>query len=141
MTWSDISRRPDQAAAGFTLIELVVALAILGLVLTFTLPRLSAVLDRLTSSARQQRFENNLAGLRNQAVKTGRTAVLQSSDADRKAGKPPLVELPRGWSLTVEPAITFRYDGLCTGGTVRLDYPGGKRDYRLVSPYCRVEAM
>jgi hypothetical protein len=30
---------------------------------------------------------------------------------------------------------------MCTGGTVRLSFPGGERRYRLVAPYCRVEAL
>jgi len=100
---SATSQRVDK---GFTLIELVVALAIIGLGLSFVLPRMMAWVDRLAFSTRQQQFE-----------------------------------LPSSWSLTVEPPIAFRYDGVCTGVKVRLSFPAGERSYRLQSPYCRPEAM
>ena len=51
------------------------------------------------------------------------------------------IELPSSWVLTVEPPITFGYDGICTGGTVRVQFPSGKKSYRLQPPFCRPEAM
>jgi len=46
--------RPD---GGFTLIELIVALAVVGLMLAFTLPRVAGWLDRLGFSAGQERLK------------------------------------------------------------------------------------
>jgi prepilin-type N-terminal cleavage/methylation domain-containing protein len=136
--WSDFCRRAD---AGFTLIEIVVAIAIVGLALSFVLPRLSGLLDRLGSSMRQQRFEDRLAGLGSEARRTGRTVLLRSTEPQKKSGSDSAIELPSDWSLEVDPPITFSYDGICTGGIVRLSFPGGERRYRLVAPYCRVEAL
>jgi prepilin-type N-terminal cleavage/methylation domain-containing protein len=135
--WSDFCRRAD---AGFTLIEIVVAIAIVGLALSFVLPRLSGLLDRLGSSTRQQEFEDRLAAMGSEARRTGRTVLLRSIEPQRKPGTKPAIELPIDWSLVVDPPITFSYDGICSGGTVRLSFPGGERQYQLVAPYCRVEA-
>jgi prepilin-type N-terminal cleavage/methylation domain-containing protein len=136
--WSDFCRRAD---AGFTLIEIVVAVAIVGLALSFVLPRLSEMLDRLGSSMRQQRFEDRLAALGIEARRTGHTVLLRSIEPQKKPEHKPVMELPSGWSLVVDPPITFSFTGVCTGGTVRLSFPGGERRYRLVAPYCRVEAL
>jgi prepilin-type N-terminal cleavage/methylation domain-containing protein len=136
--WSDFCRRAD---AGFTLIEIVVAIAIVGLALTFVLPRLSGLLDRLGSSMRQQRFEDHLAALGSEARRTGRTVLLRSTEPQKKPETKPAIELPSDWFLVVDPPITFSYNGMCTGGTVRLSFPGGERRYQLVAPYCRVEAL
>jgi len=135
---SATSQRADN---GFTLIELVVALAIVGLGLTFVLPRMMAWADRLAFSARQQRFEDALAELGSRARRSGRSVVLRSTDLAPNPNEPFPIELPSSWSLTVEPPIAFRYDGICTGGKVRLSFPAGERSYRLRPPYCRPEAM
>jgi len=133
-----ISQRADK---GFTLIELVIALAIIGLGLSFVLPRMMAWVDRLAFSTRQQRFEDALADLGSRARRSGRSVVLRSTDLVPNSIESSPIELPSSWSLTVEPPIAFRYDGVCTGGTVRLSFPAGERSYRLQAPYCRPEAM
>jgi prepilin-type N-terminal cleavage/methylation domain-containing protein len=135
---SATSQRADN---GFTLIELVVALAIIGLGLTFVLPRMMAWVDRLAFSTRQQRFEDTLAELGSKARRSGRSVVLRSTDLAPNPDEPSPIELPSSWSLTVEPPIAFRYDGICTGGKVHLSFPAGERNYRLRPPYCRPEAM
>ena len=135
------SATSQQADNGFTLIELVVALAIIGLGLTFVLPRMMAWADRLAFSARQQRFEDALAELGSRARRSGRSVVLRSTDLAPNPNEPSPIELPSSWSLTVEPPIAFRYDGICTGGKLRLSFPAGERSYRLRPPYCRPEAM
>ncbi len=138
MKRSAISQRADK---GFTLIELVIALAIIGLGLSFVLPRMMAWVDRLAFSARQQQFEDALAELGSRARRSGRSVVLRSTDFAAHSNEPAPIELPSNWSLTVEPPIAFRYDGICTGGKVRLSFPAGEKSYRLQSPYCRPEAM
>ena len=138
MKRSATSQRADK---GFTLIELVVALAIIGLGLSFVLPRMMEWVDRLAFSTRQQQFEDALAKLGSRARHSGRSVVLRSTDLAAHTNEPSPIELPSSWSLTVEPPIAYRYDGVCTGGKVRLSFPAGERSYRLQSPYCRPEAM
>jgi hypothetical protein len=43
--------------------------------------------------------------------------------------------------LTVEPPVVFQYDGLCSGGTVRLTFPGGESNYQLSPPFCRPQPL
>ena len=138
MRRSAICRRVD---AGFTLIELVIALAVVGLGLSLVLPKLTSWVDRLAFSMRQQRFEDALAGLGSSARRSGHTVVLRSTGSAPSNTEPLPIELPSSWTVTVEPPISFRYDGICTGGTVRLSFPAGEQTYRLQPPYCRPEAL
>lgn len=138
MRRSAIYRRADR---GFTLIELVVALAIVALGMTLVLPRLTDWIDRLAFSMRQQRFEEALAELGTEARRNGRTVLLQSTESVTGVATPSPIDLPPNWTLTVEPPIAFRYDGVCTGGTVRVRFPAGEKSYRLQAPFCRPEAM
>jgi prepilin-type N-terminal cleavage/methylation domain-containing protein len=135
---SGICRR---AELGFTLIELIVALAVVGLGLTLVGPRLTEWADRMAYSMREQRFEEAVAGLGNKARRDGRTLVLHSSGSSPPTAEPSPIDLPSGWILTVEPPISFRYDGICTGGTVRVRFAAGERSYRLHPPFCRLEPM
>ena len=125
-----------RAEIGFTLIELVVALAVVGLILTVTLPRMSGWLGRFGFSSKEQRVHDALAGLAETARRAGRTVFLRSSDKSANAPDSAAIELPRGWILTVEPPIVFRYDGICTGGTARVTFPEGELTYRLDPPFC-----
>jgi type II secretory pathway pseudopilin PulG len=125
---------------------MAIAVAILGLALSFVLPRLGGWVDRLAFSMRQQEFEDALAELGGKARRAGRTIVLRSTSSAQPLPGENLpekaaIELPSSWTLTVDPPIAFRYDGICTGGTVRLSFPAGEKSYRLRAPYCRLETL
>ncbi len=131
------------AEAGFTLLEIVVVLAIIALTSAFALPRLGGWLESLQSSSEQQRFEESLAGLGGEARRIGHTLVLRSTadDASKAADAAP-IDLPPGWKLEAKAPIIYRYDGMCSGGTVRVVLPGGgDSSYRLAPPYCRPQPL
>ena len=134
------SYRP--AEAGFTLLEMIVVVTIMGLSLSFVAPRLTTWLDRLRSGSERQQFEDSLASLASDARRAGHTIFLRSVGPGIEKSKDDApIDLPRGWELQVEPPIAFRYDGLCTGGTVRLMFPAGEASYRLAAPYCRLQQL
>ena len=63
------------------------------------------------------------------------------SGKSAKAADSAAIELPSGWTLTVEPPIIFRYDGVCTGGTARVTLPEGELKYRLDPPFCHPQPL
>src|SRR5467141_3332414 len=96
-----------RADDGFTLIEVVVALAVIGLTLTFVLPRMAGWLDGLGFSAKQQRLEDSLAEMGVKARRSGHPIFLRSSDKIADPANTAAIELPHGWTLTVDPPILF----------------------------------
>ena len=61
---------------GFTLLEVLVVLALVGLLTAFTLPQFSIIRDRLTFNMNRESFERELSGLRYAAFREGRAVVL-----------------------------------------------------------------
>lgn len=73
----------------FTLIELVVVLAICGLLLVVTVPRIGALYDRQLVEQQARLLENDLVWLRSEARRSGENASFRRQGSD-------------GYSLTVQ---------------------------------------
>lgn len=72
--------RPKRQQTGFTLAELVVVLAIAGLLLSLTLPRVGALYDDVLLSRQAHILEKDLLWLRAQARLKGVTATCRRTD-------------------------------------------------------------
>jgi len=68
---------PDRSPArGFTLLEILVVLALVGVMAAFSLPQFSMIRDRVTFTLNRDSFEREIAGLSYLAFKEGRTLML-----------------------------------------------------------------
>jgi prepilin-type N-terminal cleavage/methylation domain-containing protein len=76
-------RMPPRSRRGYTLIELVVVVAIVGLVAAFALPRFGSYLRYLTSRTVTSRVVTDLAMARTQAVREGSTVSFRIVEASR----------------------------------------------------------
>lgn len=112
--------RPDPASpgrppdAGFTLLELLVCLALMAVIAAFALPRFAA--DRPPSFERSaQAIAADIGRLREAAIGTG--AVQRTAAASLEA------VLPAGVSFgaTVPPEIVFFPNGMANGAVWRLE--------------------
>ena len=126
---------PPPDDSGFTLIEIVVALAVVGLIVGLVIPIATGWLYRLGQSSQLQGVEDALADLPAKARRSGRTISLRSIASSPTPDDSGPIELRPGWALIVEAPIVFRYDGICTGGSLRLTFPGGESAYRLDPPF------
>jgi prepilin-type N-terminal cleavage/methylation domain-containing protein len=147
MPSSDSCRhRSERAAAGgFTLLELLVVLALASFVFGLALPRLDTIYLRMLFWLQRDQVERQLADL-------GARAYLASKPLRLTSWPPPVVrgrvvevdpdvvrlDLPEGWRLVVEPAIEFRPNGACSGGKVVLEFGDLKQEYRMDPPRCRL---
>jgi general secretion pathway protein G len=137
-----IHRAPDgrRDCAGFTLLEILVVLAILALVAAATLPALGRIYDRVAWRFYRVDVERQIAGLRLKAYLDARDLALVSQPAEPGADAPPgeriALQLPAGWRVVVRQPIIYRADGICLGG--RLDLIGGsvRATYVLAAPRC-----
>lgn len=145
---SAIRRRRDNAG-GFTLLELLLAMALLAFVVSLALPRLEQMYLRFVFWLDQDRIERELAGLSARAYLEGKTLRLATwplppprPDAPRtppepEIGEPVRLSLPEGWRVVVDPPILYRPDGACSGGSVAIESGEVRRSFRLEAPRCR----
>lgn len=125
---------------GYTLLEMVVVLAILGLLVGLTAP---ALYRTYQSAMRQSQVEGALAqlgALGLTAYALGVSFELSADSVNQKLpnGRP-LLDLPAGWRLQVPKPVHFNFSGLCDGGALNLVAPDGtNHPITLEAPTCRV---
>lgn len=113
-----------------TLIEILVVLLIAGLVASIALPRLDRVVEVTRVRGEREQILEALSSLPYEAYVQGQEIHL--------AGQAPGIDLPEGWALEVEPPMTYRLNGLCTGGRLSLVRPdGGREIYEVAPPVCK----
>jgi prepilin-type N-terminal cleavage/methylation domain-containing protein len=119
-------------SSGFTLLEMVVVMAIMALALSIILPRLDVMADSLGAASERETVVEAIASLGLSARSEGRTLHF-SGQTELLPG-----ELPTGWRIVADPPVTFHASGACSGGTVRVIGRDREFVYRLDPPRCRV---
>lgn len=130
-------------ASGFTLIEMLVTLAIAGLISGIAYPSLERALRRQDALDAAMRIEAALRSARAEALGGGRAVRLRMlpdgggvryGDAEER--------LPKGAALRLPPAgIAFFADGSAEGGEVVLTASGMARRWRIQGGTGRVERL
>jgi prepilin-type N-terminal cleavage/methylation domain-containing protein len=137
------SCRRDVMTRGFTLVELLVVMLVVGLVSALIVPNLGAMLSGVQRFTLRDGVVADLASLSFRAFALGQGFELSPGKLNTplRDGNPILV-LPPGWTLRAETSIKFSFNGSCTGGAVELIAPDGAVE-RLVlnAPDCRVSAL
>lgn len=131
---------------GFSLLELIIALAIMALIGALAMPSLIRIAQRTQFSLSRQDLERQLDALPQVAVSEGRNLVLTSTPtndgldtAPVTVGKDPYpVKVPAGWSITVDAPIRYRYDGTCSGGKLQVTVAGAEAKYIMNPPLCEL---
>lgn len=120
--------------AGFTLLEMVVVLSILGLVTALTAPALLRGIDSWQRKAQFDELVEQVRGLPAQARLGGRP--LRIDDALLASDKTPLALEP-GWTLAVVTPWTVRPNGVCDSGELDIGQGGGRTSrVRVEAPFC-----
>ena len=137
--------------AVFTLIELVVVLAILAGLAALAFPGLVRVYASVRASLEQDDLQRQLLDLPERVRDSGEGGVLIGLSEDDLARaraltlKKPGVEdwptlrldLPSGWSMTVPKPIYYHFTGVCEGGEVSFTLAPVTLTYDLPPPLCR----
>lgn len=125
--------------AGFTLLEILVVMLIVGLLAGVVTPRLYHVAQRMEIAAQRTKILTEIASLGYRAYAYGQAIELPVvlPRQDIPATFP--LELPPGWSIVIAQPIRYSFNGICSGGMLTLINPDKQReDLQLRAPQCVV---
>lgn len=118
--------------------ELLVVLALVGLVATVTAPRLGQMMASIERANQRSEVLAQVAGLGYKARATGRGFVLERypPEGDTAAANSPPLDLPEGWQLRADEGIRYRESGACLGGELTVSKGDWSDTYKLQGPRC-----
>lgn len=107
--------------AGFSLMEMLIVLAIMAIAIALVMPRGQAMLDGMTAHAVFFDFQRQMLDLRREAYATQTaTAVKSTDDADPADVADRVIPLRNQWSYRLERPITVTAGGACTPAAVEV---------------------
>jgi prepilin-type N-terminal cleavage/methylation domain-containing protein len=133
---------------GYTLIEVLVVMLILGLLVGIAIPNLQHMYNTVERDAQREAAVGAVTGLAYRAYVTGQPITLAKGPTDAKTlnllvadseTAPDEGEFPKGWQIDLADPIVFNFLGLCSGGKLKLVAPdGGEEAFLLKGPRCDV---
>jgi prepilin-type N-terminal cleavage/methylation domain-containing protein len=139
-TSASCRRKARVGLRGFTLLELLVVMAVVGLLAAVVAPNLQRLVGSVDRATRRDGLVADIAGLSYRAYALGQSFEL-TADAPAQLLRDgnPVLTVPQGWLVTVSAPIRFGFDGLCSGGDITLRSPDGVTEtFRLQAPDCRL---
>jgi general secretion pathway protein G len=121
-------------AKGFTLLELMVVLVLMGLLASVVLPRMSKVYDRTQAAFELEDIRLSLARIPLQAFTANVRYELTSLPSDTNQSLK--VSLPDGWTVKAASPIVYQSNGICLGGNLVAAYGDVKYEFVLLPPNC-----
>lgn len=126
------------ASRGFTLLELLIVLAILAGASAIVAPRLQATYDAIVSSGERAEVRRNLERLPLLAREAGSDLRFPATPAGA-AALGASVPVPAGWRISpVDPVVVHR-SGVCESARVAVVRDATRETWRLTSPLCTVD--
>jgi prepilin-type N-terminal cleavage/methylation domain-containing protein len=111
----------DRAKAGYSLLEMLIVLAIMALAVALVVPRGQAMLDQMTAHAVFFDFQRQLADARREAwAAETASAVRAADDADPRDAAARVLPLRAGWTYRLDHPIAIGAGGLCSRANIEV---------------------
>lgn len=134
-TSASCRRSAERTARGFSLLELLVVLAIVSIMVALVAPRLSGTVRAIATSGERVEVARQIARLPLLARARGRAIAIDADAEVRVDG----VEFPEGWKVSAASALNVAANGYCRPGQVRVDNGDVHETWALAAPDCTVE--
>ncbi len=130
---SDAGNRRMAAQRGFTLLELLIVLALTSMVVALVAPRLSQTVAAIGRSGDRAEVVRQLEELPMLARR--QSAAI---NVDEHADLSSLLALPQGWSVVALGPLRVRENGICDDADVQVRTEGLVERWHLQMPDCAV---
>lgn len=136
---------------GYTLMEIIIVLALLGFMAGLALPRLERLYTSMQQSMQRSEALRCIADLGYQAWSQQQPLTLSRYPAVIDGGSEraqlelassnldlteEIFPLPENWSVEAESPILYQRNGVCSGGTIIVRYYELESKYTLSAPFC-----
>lgn len=126
--------RPGHAAGGFSLLELLVVLALMSAVTALVVPRLATTVDAIRRSGERAEVVRQLERLPLLVRHTGLPLQVERDQPLAADG----MALPQGWSLRTLERVRIEGNGYCNPSLLEAASPSGVERWALAAPDCRI---
>lgn len=124
-----------RAVAGYTLLEMVVVLAIIGLVMSLAAPPLFKTVERYRERVALEDVQRQLQRLPVLVARLGRRQTLDNQNP-WPWGLPPL-DLG-GWVIDYKEPLVVQANGFCEGARLELRRGERRVPFTVSAPFCQV---
>lgn len=125
-------------ARGFTLLEMIVVLALLGLATALVAPSMLRGIDSWRRQAALDALLDQVRALPGNARASGEPVVV---DDKTLAAAPPPLRIDEDWTLTAPVPLTVGANGVCSDGELRVGNRYGERRLKVTAPFCDPELL
>ena len=120
--------------SGFSLLELLVVLALISFMTALVAPRLKNTVDAISRSGERAETRRQLERLPLLARRDGTPIRFDKGQVLSMSG----LELPQGWSVQAIDGLQVAASGYCSAALLNVTTPAGEERWSLGVPDCRV---
>jgi prepilin-type N-terminal cleavage/methylation domain-containing protein len=120
---------------GFSLLEMLVVLVLMGLAAALVAPSLARTADRVREAGDRDDVRRLLMALPALARQRGDGLRIAAGDPIELPGR----DWPEGWRVMAETPVAIAASGWCAPAVVQARGPASDHSYRLRSPDCDVD--